>query len=352
VAGTIATYLATSAKYGDPVPNVLVYVPNETAPPYVQPFTPRASETATQQCSTCGADVSGNPLVETTTAFDGTFTLTQVPVGTTIPLVIQLGRWRRVFTVTVTCGSHPVVATGIGTDGGVDGTLPSGILRMPRTQFEGDIPLTALSTGAVDAMECVLLKMGVDQSEFVAYSGTATGRIQMYQGNGATASVGGATPAETTLMGTTTANGTYNDYDQVILPCWGVDPTTNGSVNAKSAAALANLVTYGSAGGHFFATHYSYAWLYNNNPYDMTATWNVNTDTAINSMNGVVSNAVPPTTPGVFLEWLNLVGALTAGTYVANPLAGDVTIANARHDVSAVEGASVPWMRKKRKEGK
>src|SRR5580693_1476936 len=117
---------------------------------------------------------------------------------------------------------------------------------MPQTQGQGDIPLTAISTGSVDAMECVLLKMGVDQSEFVSYSAAATGRIQMYVGNGSTASNGGATPAETTLMGTTTANGTYNNYDQVILPCWGVDPTTNGSSNAKSAAELANLVTYGS----------------------------------------------------------------------------------------------------------
>jgi hypothetical protein len=210
---------------------------------------------------------------------------------------------------------------------------------MPRTQLEGDIPLTGLSTGAVDAMECVLLKMGVDQSEFT--TNTGAGRINMFQGNGASASAATTTPAETALMGTA---GTYNNYDQVILPCWGVDPTTNNSVNAKSAAEQGNLVTYGNNGGHFFATHYSYAWLYNNYPYNQTAQWDVNANTSIATTNGVVSNAVPTTNPGVFLQWLNAVGALTAGTYTANPLAGDVTIANARHDVDQVAGTSSAWI--------
>jgi len=43
-------------------------------------------------CNRCGADVTGNPLVKTTSDFDGTFTLENVPVGQNIPIVIQLGR--------------------------------------------------------------------------------------------------------------------------------------------------------------------------------------------------------------------------------------------------------------------
>ncbi len=84
----------TLPKYGnpDPIPNVLVYVPNGT----VKAFTKGV------QCSQCGADVSGNPLVETTTGVDGTFTLTNVPVGNNIPVVIQLGRWRRQVSFNVT----------------------------------------------------------------------------------------------------------------------------------------------------------------------------------------------------------------------------------------------------------
>ncbi|MGH7437485.1 MAG: hypothetical protein ACRENE_17550, partial [Polyangiaceae bacterium] len=344
IAGTLAAYLPTGVANGDPVPNVLVYVPNSTTGPSygVTAFTPRSAETQALQCSTCGADVSGNPLVEATTKFDGTFTLNNVPVGATIPVVIQLGRWRRIFTVSTACGSNVVNAAG----------MPAGFLRMPRNQSEGDIPLTAISTGNVDAMECVLLKMGVDSTEFVAATGTSSstfptsGRIQLYQGNGAIASTGATTLGEASLMDT---GGTYNNYDQVILPCWGVDPTTAGSANAKTGTELADLVTYGKNGGHFFATHYSYAWLYANNPYSLTANWNVNRNTSINSMNGTVSQTVPPTTPvtnpGVFVEWLNYIKALNTNT-ATNPPPNPalVTIGSARHDVNSVVSPSTDWI--------
>jgi hypothetical protein len=329
VAGTLAKYLPVGATDGDPVPGVLVYIPNGT----VLPFTPRSAETQPQQCSSCGAEVSGAPLVKTTTDANGNFTLMNVPVGSSIPLVIQLGRWRRQLILgTTTCGANSVSIVG----------MTPGTLRMPRTSAEGDIPLTAISTGSNDAMECVLLKMGVDASEFVAYSAGVTGRVHLYRGNGAIASNGGTTPPETTLMGTTTSNGTYNDYDQIVLPCWGVDPTTAGSANTKTVAALANLVTYGDNGGRFFATHFSYTWLYNNPPYSATAVWDVDHNTNIPSMSGAVSTAVPAANAGLFLQWLQNVGALT--TYTASPPAGTVTINAARHDVDSVVAPSLSWI--------
>ncbi len=332
VASTPSMFLPTGVAYGDPVPNVLVYIPNSA----VQPFVPRSMETPAQQCSTCGADVSGSPLVQTTTSFDGTFTLSNVPVGSTIPVVIQLGRWRRQFTVSVgaSCGPNTVN----------DPTMPAGILMMPSKQSEGDIPLTAISTGQLDAMECVLLKMGVDPMEFTINTSTYDGRVHIYDGNGATASVAATTPGEPVLMG---SSGTFNNYDQIIFPCWGVDPTTFESTNAKSATELANLVTYANAGGHFFATHYSYSWLYNNSPFSMTAQWDVDADQNITTTTGVVSQAVPPlpvSTPGVFVEWLNYIKALDTSTAPPPPNPADVTITSARHDVDAVLGQSSAWI--------
>ena len=338
VAGTPTTYLPNGVTVGDPVPNVLVYIPNGTP----TAFTSRASETMAQQCTTCGADVSGNPLVTTFTAYDGTFTLTNVPVGSNIPVVIQLGRWRRQFKVNVTssCASNAVLAVG-GTSNG--NAIPSGYLVMPNKQSEGDIPLTAISTGNVDAMECVLLKMGLDPTEFTKNSGA--GRIHMYKGNGANA--GNNTPSEAALMDT---GGTYNDYDQIILPCWGVDPVGDNSAR-KSTTELADLVTYGSAGGHFFATHFSYAWLTqpwtppNNGAFNATANWNVDHNTNIGSMTGVVSPAVPTTSPGTFVDWLNKIQALsnfTAALPPPNP--ADVTLSTVRHDVNSVAGKSVKWI--------
>jgi hypothetical protein len=305
ITGTV--YAGTPPIFGtpDPVPNVLVYVPNAPLQPFSQGVT----------CSQCGAEVSGSPLVQATTAFNGTFTLTNVPSGNGIPIVIQLGRWRRTFTVNV-----PSCTTT---------AFPAGTFVMPHNQGEGDIPLTAFSSGSVDTLECVLFKMGVDQAEFTT-NGNG-GRVHMYVGNGA--SLGNGTPAEPALMGN---GGTFMAYDQILLPCWGVDPTTAGSSNRKPAAEQANLVTYGNAGGHFFATHYSYAWLYQNNPYNTTAAWDVNYHANLST--GVAQVQVPPVNPKgtIFTEWLHLVGAL--------PNPPNLTIQTPRHDVDSVLLQSVDWM--------
>ena len=89
---------------------------------------------------------------------------------------------------------------------------------MPRNKTEGDIPFTAVSTGNVDALECVLRKMGVDQAEFTQPSGT--GRIQMYRGNGA--KDGNNTPNESKLVNT--PGDARQLRRDLLFPCWGEDP--------------------------------------------------------------------------------------------------------------------------------
>jgi hypothetical protein len=59
-------------------------------------------------------------------------------------------------------------------------TVAVGDIHLPRNDSEGDIPLTAISTGAVDSIECVSLKMGVDETEFSGTeTGTSGGRIHL-----------------------------------------------------------------------------------------------------------------------------------------------------------------------------
>ena len=71
-----------------------------------------------------------------------------------IPVVVQLGKWRKQLTVNTTaCTNVSVPAYG---------AAPANkTAALPTTKAEGDIPLTAISTGYVDGLECVLRKMGV-----------------------------------------------------------------------------------------------------------------------------------------------------------------------------------------------
>lgn len=338
----------------DPVPGVLVYVPTTALQPFdSNPNSPKI------QCSQCGADVSGNPLVFTTTDFNGTFTLKNVPVSKNasdvIPIVIQLGHWRRQF-------AFPIM------NACKQNTLPRD-LNLPSKSSEGDIPLTAISTGSYDPIECVLLKMGVAQEEFTSLStwqgetanGTQPkpGRIHIYTatsgaGNGNPGSILAPQEDETVLMGTGNTggatNGTFMMYDQILLPCW-------GDAVRKNGAELFNLGYYGDHGGHFFATHYSYGWLYQNANSNLmsVANWDPRADTNINPFpNGVpftgnvsrtVPVTVPATNPGMFVKWLNYVGALANGNPAgAPPAAPTVTITAGRHDVDSVRGQSVDWI--------
>ena len=149
-----------------------------------------------------------------------------MPAGTGIPLVIQLGKWRRQITIDVApC---------------VDNVLPMGTARLPRNQSEGNIPLTAISTGRVDTLECLLRKIGISDSEFTNPGGT--GRMRVYQGMGdlstttttRAARIDGNTPTEAVLTGSTSGAGEWSRYDQILLPCEGSEYTATAPPNART----------------------------------------------------------------------------------------------------------------------
>ena len=295
VTGTVVA--GTLPQYGspDPVYNAIVYVPNAA----VSAFAPGV------QCSQCGGEVTGQPLVATQTAPDGTFTLVNVPVGTDIPLVIQLGRWRRQITI-------PSVTACAST------ALPTSLTRMPRNHTEGDIPLIAVATGEADQTECLLLKMGVDQAEFTQPGGG--GRVQFYlnksglMGMGAGSDLGPGTPSAELLWGVPT---TLAKYDMVVLPC-------NGMESAELPADQQNLVAYTTAGGRIFTTHYGYVWLDSVAPFSGTAGW-------FPSGNPASPSSLVGTIDTTFVEgqsfatWLKDVGALSAPD--------QISLENVRYDV-------------------
>ncbi|APR86170.1 Tryptophan synthase alpha chain [Minicystis rosea] len=301
---------------GDPLLSALVYIPNAAVAPFAAGVT----------CDKCDANVSGSPLVSATTGPDGSFQLTNVPVGQNIPLVIQLGRWRRQVTIpsVTACQDNPVDAQ---------------LTRLPRNKSEGDIPKMAIATGSVDALECVLRKIGIDDAEFTQPSGD--GRIHMYLGGGsAGANRGTGTPNESTLWGSQT---TLNQYDMLLFPCQGNEYYSNRSAVANWPGMWDRLKAYTASGGRIFATHYSYVWLHGKvassttwnpgpGPWEGVATWNVDQSTP-SDQDGTINMTFPK--GQAFAQWLVNVGASTT--------LGQMPVKVVRHDADAV-GTAQEWM--------
>lgn len=290
------TVYAPTKVNPDPLYNAIVYIPN--AP--IEPFPSGVS------CDKCGTLTSGNPITTALTGPDGKFTLKNVPVGTNIPLVIQLGRWRRQVTIAnvPSCKDTP---------------LPAELTRLPRNKMEGDIPHHAVSTGDADALECVLRKMGIDDSEFTLPRGT--GRIHLYDQNGAT--MPGIPPASDLWSNVPT----LSQYDIVIFDC-------EGAQNDKPAAMQQNVIDYTSKGGRVFASHYSYVWLYNDPPFQGTATWAPNSARPADPLTGIIDTSFPK--GQAFDTWLGIVNALSAP--------GQIAIHVPRHDAVSVVAPAQRWI--------
>ena len=192
--------------------------------------------------------------------------------------------------------------------------------RLPRNRTEGDIPLTAMVTGDVDALECVLRKIGIDDAEFTTPA--AGGRIQFYVANGANA--GRTTPAASVLY---TSPTTLALYDMVLFAC-------EGAQIDKNATAQRNVVDYANAGGRVFATHYSYTWLHNIAPFSSVARWNIRQPTPPNPLTGIIDTSFPR--GAAFAQWLSLVGAATG--------MNRISITDPRHDVDAVVAPTARWI--------
>lgn len=281
-----------------PLYNALVYVPNAA----VAPIKTGAS------CERCG-DVSGSPLVTTLTDAAGRFKLENVPVGTNIPLVVQVGKWRRQLVV-------PNVPECVET------TLPNEAVRLPRNKQEGDLPQMAIASGSADPFECLLLKMGIDAAEFT--SDTGDGRVHFYRSNGINTS-----PAAPTAVKLWNDANKMMQYDLLFLPC-------EGEERNKPDQQDQNLLAYTSAGGRVFTTHYGYAWLYRGAaPFPSTASWTPDAAENNGTIQGDINQAFPK--GAAFAEWLVNVNASTT--------LGQLDVREARSDLaSANDPPSTTWM--------
>lgn len=209
----------------NPVYNAVVYVPNADLDPIKHG----------PVCDSCGgAPVTGSPLVTTLTDATGAFKLENVPVGVDIPLVMQVGKWRRQITIPAAsnkCGDNPIA--------------DANLTRLPRNKSEGDMPLIALTSGC-DPIHTLIEKIGIDKAEFTNASGT--GMVHVYNGKGASVpGVTGATDAYK-FWGTLTE---MMKYDIIINEC-----ECTPYARDTMGPAYDNMKAYLDAGGRVFNSHY------------------------------------------------------------------------------------------------
>ncbi|HWU85810.1 MAG TPA: hypothetical protein VN253_00940 [Kofleriaceae bacterium] len=290
-----------------------VYAPNGTLPLYgVNVYVP-ASDPGPMpdgvMCGNCAASLPGGSITQVLTDENGRFTLTDVPATQNIPLVISVGKWRRQIVVPNVAACQDTQLAAIDT-------------RLPKTKAEGDIPRIAITTGNYDALECLVRKLGIDDSEFTTDAGT--GRVHLYNGNGVNQfkagfpGGSGAFPAAATLWGTV---GKLSKYDVTIFSCEG-----DQRPGDKPQSAMQAVSDYAGLGGRIFLSHWHNIWVggdrgdpnHNLPGWRSIGTWNFGAqqdqENTIASIDQTVEKGMS------FAKWLQNVGAST--TFGQIPISG------------------------------
>lgn len=331
----------------NPLYNVAVYVPAVALAPL-----PAGVPTGADACS-CSALFKSGAVVDTVTGVDGSFTLNDVPVGQQVPLVIQVGKWRhKAFVNTTACGTTVV---------------PDGTLKLPGTVAAGDtddnMPDIAVSTGEADSLECLMIRMGIPASEYVAGAGGA-GHVHVFAGGnpgnnnskGSNAGSSAGRPESPGMSGAPSSptslwanQAQLMPFDIVLLSCEGGETY---SANPEALEAYLN------AGGRAFGSHFHYAWfsgpLASTQKYSAPSDWGSNLATWTQDSgqdNGPIGGVIDTTLNGTgkpfpkglaLQQWLGDVDALGANISPATEL----SIYQPRYNatVSAANKPSQPWI--------
>lgn len=224
-----------------PLYNALVYVP--------VPGTELPPITEGVSCEKC-AGREARALSAALSDSSGHFVLEDVPAGTNVPLVIEVGKWRRRVTLpeVKSCQDNALA--------------DPELTRLPRSSTEGNLPRIAMVTGHSDALECLLRKIGIDDTEFTTDS--EDGRVHMYHGcihkssseygaNQFSPELGGGSfsSAAATLYGNPE---NLDRYDMLILSCEG------HSCDDEKAPFMETMKAYGDKGGRIFFDHMHFRW--------------------------------------------------------------------------------------------
>jgi len=329
------------------VPNAVVYI-LRTDQIDDLPAIPVGVPTDGQSCDRCEDQDLGPLLAGAITDSTGAFTIEgRVPVGVQFLLVVKAGKFRRVVPYTLAAEAACQTTT-LPTEMSTAGDAPEGEgtddnpTRLPRSLTDGlavNIPKIGISTGRIDAMECVFEKMGISEDEFGNFGSSAS--VQIYRGSGPDGAPQGAkvnddTPSDVDLYGSLDR---LASYDMIVSDCEGTGwdgRNQNGHTPFSDRDANgAKIREYVNRGGRLFASHLSMSWLHENGvgaAYDAgdpiatglaaAATWdtasgansNLNTEgTGVVSVVGDRALASPRVDG--FASWLVSEGVTTAPDY-------------------------------------
>ncbi len=300
-----------------PIYAALVYVPNDA----LDPMPEGAS------CDRCEAEASGSPITNTLTDVNGNFVLQNVPAGPNIPLVIQVGKWRRLVTLAnvTACTDNPIIDPDLS--------------RLPRNKTEGHIPRIAMVTGQSEALECMLLRVGIDEAEFSTDGGD--GRIHMYAGgdpnvpNGdfwkGTGSLsfedGGNFPIAATDLWPFPEK--MRQYDMLMMSCEG-----SSLVEAKEPY-YENLYDFTNEGGKAYLSHMHFNWLRQGvEDFQSTAEYIGNGSDLADGTVAFIDTSFPK--GAALSQWLTNTGA--------TPTPGQLQVHQGQHSVAAVVPPTQGWI--------
>ena len=271
ISGTVFAPNGTLALYG-----VNVYIPNSDPGPLADGVA----------CSQCQNALPGGSVAQMISGADGKFSLTKVPDGVNVPLVIQVGKWRRRVDIpmVVPCQDNP---------------LPPNVTSLPKNKNEGDLPKIAMTTGGCDQLECLVRKLGVDAKEFTAESGT--GRINLFNSGGHS--------GDATGVVLTTGESLWGDltklkkYDIAAFSC------ECSEHSAATPAMMNNVKSFADLGGRVFMSHYNSMWI-SGSPTAPQPVWSTvatcNVDSTPPSSTGIIDQVNNPK-GAAFATWMRLI---------------------------------------------
>jgi hypothetical protein len=298
-----------------PLYNVVVYEPSE----------PLAALKTGSSCETCDGNFSGRPVAAAVSDTAGHFKLEGVKATANVPLVIQVGKWRRQITV-------PSIAAC--QDNVLDDPQ---LFRLPRNQAEGDLPQMAVVRGGSEALECLVRKLGVDDSEFTLDSGT--GRVHLYVSAGGTATPGTGTLASGSALASDDSLldslEKMKGYDMVLLGCEGTDNIIEG----RPATQYFNVRDYADQGGRIFGSHYHDKFIWNDKTEDKPYPEVVKFQSGASALPSPATGTINTTFPkgAALADWLVNVKASTTR--------GQISIVDAENTVQSVSHPNaISWI--------